>query len=467
MQKLNKILIVDDEMAVRYSFERAFGDQYHIITAENGLDAIQKTQSECPDVILMDIRMPVMDGMEAFLKIKHISPNTPVIIMTAHGDTNTAIEAMKEGAYDYITKPFENKDIREVIERGLAASKLQKDTSLLYIDIKAEQGDSELIVGKSNAILTVCKLIGQVSHTDAPILITGESGVGKELVARAIHNHSHRKDKPFVAVNCAAIPDNLVESELFGYEQGAFTGADKRRIGKFEQCSGGTIFLDEIGDMNLLTQAKVLRVLQNNTFERLGGNQKVKVDVRVIAATNKVLSDEVKAGRFRTDLYHRLNVVSINIPPLRERKEDIPVLVKHFIVKANKETGHAITGITPDALEHLKEYSWPGNVRELENTIRRAVIVAKGNIICKEDILLTKQNLSISCEDVMGAFIDEMLLSGEKNVYDRIISEVEKALIKKSLSITRGNQVKASRLLGITRVTLRKKIEDYHLDTLP
>lgn len=464
MQKVNKILIVDDEMAVRYSFKRAFGDQYHIITAENGLDAIEKTQSECPDVILMDIRMPIMDGMEAFLRIKQISPNTPVIIMTAHGDTNTAIEAMKEGAYDYITKPFENRVIREIIEKGIAASRLQRDASSLCIDIKSGQNDSQLIVGKSNAILTVCKLIGQVSHTDVPILITGESGVGKELVARVIHNHSHRKDKPFVAVNCAAIPDSLVESELFGYEQGAFTGAERKRIGKFEQCSGGTIFLDEIGDMNLLTQAKVLRVLQDNTFERLGGNQKIKVDVRVIAATNKLLSDEVMAGRFRKDLYHRLNVVSVNIPPLRERREDIPVLVEHFIVKANRETGHNIAGITPDALEYLKEYTWPGNVRELENAIRRAVIVAKGNILCKEDILLTKQNLSLSCEDVIGVFIDEMLLSGEKNVYDKIISEVEKALIKKSLSITRGNQVKASRLLGITRATLRKKIEDYNID---
>lgn len=461
---MNKILVVDDEMAVRYSFERAFGDEYYIVTAENGLEAIKKAETEKPDVILMDIRMPVMDGMEAFIKIKEIAPEIPVIIMTAHGDTGTAIEAMKAGAYDYITKPFENSEIRRIIEKGISASHSQSEASCLSIDADSGADKSEDIVGKSNAILTVCKLIGQVSHTDAPILITGESGVGKELVSKAIHNHSSRKGKPFIAVNCAALPENLVESELFGYEHGAFTGANKRRLGRFEQCNGGTIFLDEIGDMNLVTQAKVLRVLQDSTFERLGGNQTVRVDIRIIAATNKNLSEEVKTGRFRADLYHRLNVVSINIPPLRERREDIPVLVEHFIRRANRETDHNITGITPDALKALKEYSWPGNVRELENTIRRAVIVAKGNVLRREDLVFTKQNPSVSCDEVIGSFIDNMLLSGENRVYDRIISEVEKVLIKKALEITRGNQVRASGLLGITRVTLRKKIEDYNIN---
>ena len=263
----SKILIVDDEMAVRYSFERAFGGDYHVITAENGLEALKKVDLEKPDVVIMDLRMPVMDGMDAFLKLKETHPLTPIIIMTAHGDTGTAIEAMKQGAFDYITKPFENKEIRALIEKGIAISRQHTSDGFLFIQGDDSSDNTEGIVGKSNAILTVCKLIGQVSQSDVPILITGESGVGKELVSMAIHNHSPRKGRPFVAVNCAAIPEGLVESELFGYEHGAFTGADRRRIGKFEQCSGGTIFLDEIGDMNLVTQAKVLRVLQDATFE--------------------------------------------------------------------------------------------------------------------------------------------------------------------------------------------------------
>jgi len=464
----NKILIVDDEMAVRYSFERAFGAEYCVITAENGLEALKKVTTERPDVVLMDIRMPVMDGMEAFLKIKEVSPFLPVIIMTAHGDTGTAIEAMKQGAFDYITKPFENREIRALIEKGIAISRQHAEEGCLCTDGDGSFDSNDRIVGKSNAILTVCKLIGQVSKSDVPILITGESGVGKELVSKAIHNHSPRKGRPFVAVNCAALPENLVESELFGYEHGAFTGADKRRIGKFEQCSGGTIFLDEIGDMNLMTQAKVLRVLQDATFERLGGNQTIKVDVRVIAATNKNLLEEVRAGRFRSDLFHRLNVVSINIPPLRERCEDIPVLVEYFIKRANKEMDRNIMGITPEALKTLRGYYWPGNVRELENTIRRAILIAKGNILTEDDLVFVKQT-TLKGEraicSVVEDMVDCMLMSGEERIYDKIISEVERALISRVLILTQGNQEKASVLSGITRVTLRKKIEDYGITT--
>lgn len=432
-----------------------------IITAEDGKDAIEKVEKEQPDIVLMDIKMPVLNGIDALKKLKEIFPNIPVIMMTAFGDTDSAIKAMKEGAYDYITKPFENSEIRTIIEKGLTSARLLEEASCFYFD---DTPESEIcIVGKSSTILNVCKLIGQVAITDVPILLLGESGVGKELVARAIYHHSKRKGKPFISVNCAALPDHLVESELFGYEQGAFTGADKRRIGKFELCNGGTIFLDEIGDMSPLTQSKVLRVLQDSTFERLGGNQSIRVDVRMIAATNKNLSEEISKGSFRSDLYHRLNVVSINIPPLRERREDIPLLVEYFIKRANKETGYVIKGFSADFLDALESYSWPGNVRELENTIRRAVIFAKGNMLGKEDLTITNPEISKGFREALKHIVEDILRSGGSKPYDMIISDVERILIKKALELTKGNQVKASSLLGITRVTLRKKIEEYNL----
>lgn len=458
---MHKILIVDDERAVRYSFERAFAEEYVIITAENGIDAIEKVEKEQPDIVLMDIKMPVLNGIEALKKIKKTNSHIPVIMMTAFGDTDTAIDAMKESAYDYITKPFENNELRTIIEKGLTSARLLKEANCFYVD---DTPDCEVrIVGKSNAILSICKLVGQVAITNVPVILFGESGVGKELVARAIYYHSNRKNKPFISVNCAALPDPLVESELFGYEQGAFTGADRRRIGKFEQCSGGTIFLDEIGDMSRLTQSKVLRVLQDSTFERLGGNQTIKADVRIIAATNKNLPEEINKSRFRSDLYHRLNVVSIIIPPLRERREDIPILVEYFIKRANRETGYVIRGFSPDVIDALESYSWPGNVRELENTIRRAVIFSKGNILRREDLVIPNPELSKGFREVLNHIIEDILRSGGNKPYDMIISEVEKTLIKRALELTRGNQVKASTLLGITRVTLRKKIEEHNL----
>lgn len=458
---MNKILVVDDERAVRYSFERAFREEYDVISADSGFDAVEKIEKEGPDIVLMDIKMPGMNGLEALRRIKEISPGIPVIMMTAFGDTDTAIEAMKEGAYDYVTKPFENSELRRIIEKGLASARLFRHAVCFGGDDAPE--DTDRIVGRSSAILNVCKLIGQVTQTDVPVLLVGESGVGKELVARAIHHHSNRNDRQFIAVNCAALPDALVESELFGHEQGAFTGAERKRLGRFEQCSGGTIFLDEIGDMNPVTQTKVLRVLQDSTFERLGGNLTLKADVRIIAATNKNLPEEVRAGRFRPDLYHRLNVVSIQIPPLRERKEDIPILVEYFIKRANRETGHAIRGVSPDGLDALENYSWPGNVRELENTIRRAAIIAKGDILSHEDIVFTRQDVSHGFQDTIRSVIDDVLLSGEGKLYDKVIEDVERTLIKRALELTRGNQVKAASLLGITRVTLRKKIEDFKL----
>lgn len=459
---MTKILVVDDERAVRYSFERAFRDEYAVVTADSGSDALEKVEKEGPAVVIMDIKMPGMSGIEALGKIRERFPDIPVIMMTAYGDTETAIEAMKEGAYDYVTKPFENSELRKIIEKGIESARLLRDA--VCYGVEKVSDDADRIVGKSGAILGVCKLIGQVAPTDAPVLLIGESGVGKELVARALHTHSRRKGKPFLSVNCAALPENLVESELFGYEQGAFTGADRKRIGRFEQSQGGTIFLDEIGDMHPMTQTKILRVLQDSTFERLGGNQTMKVNVRVIAATNRDLQDECRSGRFRSDLYHRLNVVSMLIPPLRDRREDIPILVEYFIKRANRETDHPIRGVSPDALAALTGYAWPGNVRELQNTLRRAVILAKGNIVSTEDIIFSKQDIAKGFQDAIRPIVDTMLLSADGKPYDKVISEVEKTLVERALELTRGNQVKAAALLGITRVTLRKKIEDYKLN---
>ena len=458
---MNKILVVDDERAVRYSFERAFREEYMVVAADSGPDALEKMVKDQPDIVLMDIKMPGMSGLEALKRIRDRFPGIPVIMMTAFGDTDTAIEAMQECAYDYVTKPFENSELRRIIEKGIASRNIFRDA--VCLGAPGVSGEADRIVGKSAAILNVCKLIGKVAHTDAPVLLSGETGVGKELIARAIHTHSNRKGNPFVAVNCAALPDTLVESELFGYEQGAFTGAEKRRIGRFEQCGGGTIFLDEIGDMSIVTQSKVLRILQDSTFERLGGNETIKANSRVIAATNKNLQDEVRVGRFRSDLFHRLNVVSMHVPPLRERSEDIPILTEYFITKANRETGHAIKGISPETLNALETYSWPGNVRELENAIRRAVIMAKGTVLAQEDIVFTRQDLARGFRETVTAVIDDMLLTGQGKLYYTVMEEVERTLIKRALDLTRGNQVKASSLLGITRVTLRKKIEDYKI----
>ena len=363
---MNTLLVVDDEKSVRYSFERIFEKYYSVITAEDGKTALRVLDDNISDidVIFLDVRMPGLNGIEVLKKIKEKIKNIPVVIMTAFTDTGAAIEAMKEGAFDYLLKPLRNEQLREVVERAVSSSRL-KHEAILYSEEEGLSSDVDVIVGKSQAILDVCKMIGQAAVTDVPILLSGESGVGKEIVAKAIYNYSNRKGMHFMAVNCAALPDGIVESELIGSEKGAITGADKMRVGRFEQCDKGTILLDEIGDLPMTTQAKLLRVLQDGSLERLGSNKTFKTDVRVISASNKDLHDEVKHGRFREDLFHRLNVFTIHIPPLRERKEDIPVLSEYFISRAGKETGKHIKGISSEALKLLMSHNWPGNVREL------------------------------------------------------------------------------------------------------
>ena len=465
---MNTLLVVDDEKSVRYSFKSMFGDEYRILTAGDGIEALDIFERESGniDVIFLDVRMPGMSGIDALRKMKEKRPNVPIVIMTAFSDSDTAIEAMKEGAFDYLVKPFYDDRLKEVIDKAIASSRLQHE-AYLYNESGSYPSKAETLVGKSPAIVDVCKQIGQAAVSDVPVLISGESGTGKELVARAIYNYSARKGRTFLAVNCAALPEGVMESELFGCEKGAFTGAEQRRIGRFEQCDGGVLFLDEIGDISIPAQAKLLRVLQDGGFERLGSNVTIRTDVRIIAASNRSLCDEVSAGRFREDLFHRLNVFPINILPLRERKEDIPALTEYFISRAKRQAGRPIKGIASEALDFLTSYTWPGNVRELENIIKRAAIVAKRDIIGIDDIHLTppapKEELK-ELADAIHMIWDRAVADKKRSdIFYSVISSAEKILIQKALSRANGNKARAASMLGITRVTLRKKMHEFNI----
>src|SRR6476619_6049292 len=373
-----KLLLIDDEADVQYSFRRIFDSpEIELTTAASGEEGLKIIPKLKPDLVIMDVRMGGITGLETLRRIRQIDAKLPVILMTAYGTTQTAIEAMKLGAYDYLLKPFDVPKLKEIVYGALKAASDMKQVVSYQPLLESE--DYELgIVGRSEPMQQVFKLIGQLAAADATALITGESGTGKELVARAIYHHSDRSQQPFLAVNCAAIPEQLLESELFGHERGAFTGATNQRIGKFEQCNRGTIFLDEIGDMTPATQTKILRVLQSGTFERVGGNQPIRVDVRVIAATNKPLEQAVANKEFREDLFYRLNVVRIHLPPLRERRDDIRLLVNYFLRKFAQAQKQQPKSISPECLDFLERYHWPGNVRELENIVQRAIVVAKG-----------------------------------------------------------------------------------------
>src|SRR6266699_939093 len=383
---MSKLLLIDDEAHVQYSSQRIFDSpEIELTTASSGEEGLRIISKLKPDLVLMDVRMGGITGLETLRRIRHLDSKLLVILMTAYGTTQTAIEAMKLGAYDYLLKPFDVPKLKEIVANALKAGRDMKQ--VVSYQPLLEKEDYELgIVGRSEPMQQVFKLIGQLAASDATALITGESGTGKELVARAIYHHSNRCQQAFLAVNCAAIPEQLLESELFGHERGAFTGAATQRIGKFEQCNRGTIFLDEIGDMTPATQTKILRVLQSGTFERVGGNQPIKADVRIIAATNKPLEQAVAARQFREDLFYRLNVVRIHIPPLRERREDIPLLVNYFLSKFARDQQRSPKSITSGVSKALEQYHWPGNVRELENIIRRALVVAKGDGILITDL---------------------------------------------------------------------------------
>ena len=466
---MQTVLIVDDDKSIRYSLTRMMEGNFSLFTAQNGEEALNRFRENSPDLVIMDIKMPGRSGIEILKEMKSIDPKSLVIIMTAYGTTETAIEAMKYGAFDYILKPFPIPQMKSLVEKALSLQRLMKQ-EVTYPSVEAAEGERERIVGSSPKMQELYKMIGQVAPSDVTVLLRGESGTGKELIARAIYHHSLRSDQPFLPVNCAAIPDTLLESELFGHEKGAFTGATFRRIGKLEQCHGGTIFLDEIGDMSLSTQAKLLRVLQGKSFERLGGMEPIKVDIRFIVATNKDLEEAISNGRFREDLYYRLNVVSIKISPLRERKEDIPELVSYFLKKFNRELKKKIVGITSEAMEKITSYEWPGNVRQLENVLKRAMVLCQGEWVPEDQLLLEKEREKREeelgqkpIEDLLDIFFEELSKASAIQQDMNMISILERGLILRALQKTGGNQLQASQLLGINRSTLRGKMERYHI----
>jgi two-component system nitrogen regulation response regulator GlnG len=476
---MDKLLLIDDEADVQYSFRRIFDSpEVQLTTASSGEEGLKIIPKLKPDLVIMDVRMGGMSGLETLRRLRQIDAKLPVIIMTAYGTTQTAIEAMKLGAYDYLLKPFDVPRLKQIIAAALNAARVMRQVVSYQPLLESEDYDLG-IIGRSESMQNVFKLIGQLANSDATALITGESGTGKELVARAIYHHSRRHEQPFVAINCAAIPENLLESELFGHEKGAFTGAVAQRIGKFEQCHGGTIFLDEIGDMTLQTQTKILRVLQSGTFERVGGNQAVQVDVRIIAATNKAVEQAVAAREFREDLFYRLNVVRIHLSPLRERREDIPLLINYFLKKIAQSQNQAPKSIAPEAIAALEKFHWPGNVRELENVIRRALVVAKGEVILLDDLPAEVVSApsparpaavsstpsgampAASEPENVASLAQALFRWARQNPKLKIIPAVERELIIHALAETKGNQVQAAKLLGITRATLRKRIEKF------
>jgi len=461
---MDKLLLVDDEADVRYSFERIFSDAVDLHTAASGEEALEVIPQIQPDLVIMDIRMGGLNGIETLRKIREFDTKLPVILMTAFGTTQTAIQAMKHGAYDYLLKPFDVPKLEAIVDGALKAARDMKQKVSYEPLLESEDYDLG-IIGRSAPMQEVFKTIGQLAGTNATALITGESGTGKELVARAIYHHSDRSEQPFIAVNCAAIPENLLESELFGHEKGAFTGASTQRIGKFEQCDGGTIFLDEIGDMILPTQTKILRVLQDGIFERVGGNESVQVDVRLIAATNKPLEEAVEQKDFREDLFYRLNVVRVALPPLRDRSGDIPLLVDYFL---QKFAGNESPAVQPEAMTLLKNHNWPGNVRELENAIRRALVMAKTGAIQPDTLPpeITQPDTPVAIEesgDDLSSLAQRLFQWARANPDLRVIPAVERELIINALRETGGNQVQAAKLLGITRATLRKRIEKFNI----
>ena len=476
---MDKLLLIDDEDDVRYSFKRIFSSpDLNLETAASGEEGLKVIKSFQPDLVLMDVRMGGINGLETLRRIRQDDAKLPVIMMTAYGTTQTAIDAMKLGAYDYLLKPFDVPKLKQIVADALKAARDMRQVVACEPLLESEDYDLG-IVGRSQPMQEVFKMIGQLAGSDATALVTGESGTGKELVARAIYHNSRRNDKSYLPINCAAIPENLLESELFGHEKGSFTGAISQRIGKFEQCDKGTLFLDEIGDMTLSTQAKILRVLQSGTIERVGGNKPIVVDVRIIAATNKRLEEAVASREFREDLFYRLNVVRVSLPTLRERREDIPLLVDYFLKTIASAEGRKPKSILEDAQERLMQHDWPGNVRELENVIRRTIVMAKGEAIRAADLPTdirsvgrdpagTSQALG-QAEPPLAAAIDLGTISAKLFHWAKerpdiaVLPAVERELIAHALRETNGNQVRAAKLLGITRATLRKRIEKFSI----
>ncbi len=473
-----KVLVVDDDRSIHLLAQKALApiaDVFTADTAERGLAMVRQHEF---DAVLLDIVLPDQNGLALYCEIREHDRRLPVIFMTIEATSQTAIEAMQLGAFDYLAKPLSVDPLRDLVEKAIDQRKISSVPVAIAAEDDAADDSSELFIGRSGSMLDVFKAIGRVSKQDVPVLVRGESGTGKELVARALYQYSHRRDEPFLAVNCAALPDNLLESELFGHEKGAFTGAETRRIGKFEQCNGGTLFLDEIGDMAPSVQAKVLRVLQDQRFERVGGNNELKTDVRIIAATNRPLEQMVKDGEYREDLLYRLNGVTIELPPLRDRPGDVPILVQHFLNRAKRDLNKPdLEGISPETLSLLVGYDWPGNVRQLRAVIRRCVLdsvmpvivpdVLPNEITGRKSTPASKSAREHKAIDSAGAMlpalIDRLLAEKSTNVYAEAVEYMERYVLLRVLSATGGNQSQAAEILGITRGKLRDRISTYNI----
>jgi DNA-binding NtrC family response regulator len=450
-----KVLIVDDDESMRFFLTEAMKKRgYEIEAVGDAEAAVEAVKKRTFDLVMMDIRLPGMSGLDAIPLIKEQDPQSTIIVMTAYGSKQLALDAMRAGAYDFFTKPFKMDEMTIVISRAFEKRTLQKEIKKLEEKVRRQYA-FENITGTSAAMEHVYELIQKVVQTDVTVLVCGESGTGKELIAQAIHYHSARKDDPFVKLNCVAIPEGLLESELFGHEKGSFTGAIQRKSGKFEMANTGTIFLDEIGDMSLATQAKILRVLQEKEFELVGGTETVKIDVRVIAATNKDLSTAVQDGGFREDLYFRLNVFCIVVPPLRDRKEDIPLLVEHFLLNANEDMSRAVKGMSKETIDLLMMYHWPGNVRELENCVHRAVVMTDDEIIVPKCLPIHIQSIADK---------PKYSLPDEVESLDDTLCDVEKQIIVETLHQTGGVQSKASRILGISERSLWHRVKKLNIN---
>ncbi len=467
---MSKVLIIDDEEKICFAFrEFLTGEGYEVFIAARGEEGLEITEEENPEIVFLDFRLPGESGLELLKEIKRISPQTSVILMTAYGTMEVAIKAMQDGAYDYLPKPIDLNKVRDIINRFRSGSSLAYEVTPKK-ELATDHHDSPSLIGKSPAMQEIFKLIGLLTTNHLPVLLLGESGSGKEVVARSIHFNSPRKKEPFVAINCGAIPENLVEAELFGYEKGAFTSAEQTKPGKFELAANGTIFLDEISELPLSSQVKLLRVLQEKTYEPLGSVETKAVAARIIAATNRPLDVLVREGTFREDLYYRLQLITLRIPPLRERPEDIPVLSEYILSKANVELGTNIEGIAKEALQALCNYNWPGNVRELENVLKRAAVMAQRGIITLHHLEIDSDlspaekeeadKLENAIRDEIKLIVGKVQSEGhETNIFQEVIQKVERYLIKEALKITNNNQVKAAALLGISRTTLRAKMK--------
>ena len=462
MSATAKILLIDDDAGITDTLRRVLADEgYDVAVEKRGDDGLARAAKDSFNTVITDLKLPGLNGLELVRQLHTVRPRLPIILITAFGTTQTAIEATKFGAYDYLPKPFEIPQLLDLIRRAVDSNRLMSEPVTL-----GEPGVArDAIVGQSAAMQSLYKEIGRVAGKPVNVLIRGETGTGKELIARAIYQHSERANAPFVAINCAAIPETLLESELFGHERGAFTGATAQRIGRFEQANHGTIFLDEIGDITLGTQVKLLRVLQEKTLQRLGGRETISVDVRVLAATHHDLETAIRQKLFREDLYYRLNVVELALPALRQRKEDIPELVRYFLRKYGAELGSPHPSIHTEALKFLQSHSWPGNVRELENVVRKALLLAQGYTINADQVraaLNKDTDLAGSARRPLGEYVDDLLAAAQRgeltDVHARVLESVERELFRRAIELARGNQAKAARWLGISRITMKAKL---------